>query len=97
MSNIDWSQLITAEMKEAAAAEQQALLDAEREGEWKAAEMVVVADQLMALEEVEGGSEDVPLLPGSRQQWLSYRTKVRTWGPGIAGFPDKNLRPKRPE
>jgi hypothetical protein len=97
MSNIDWSKLITKEMKEAAAAADQLVIDTSRETAWVTSEIAVVADQLMALEEFEAGSEDANPLPGTRTQWLQYRTKLRAWKTGSVGFPDMTKRPVRPQ
>ena len=57
---------------------------------WQTAEMAVIANQLLALEEE---AEDA--LPGTRTQWLSYRTKVRLWHTSV-DFPDSTKRPTRP-
>ena len=97
MSNIDWSRLITKEMKEA---QKNAALRAEKaivEDLWRNSEISVIANQLMAIEEAEASGEEVPdLLPGTRTQWLSYRTKVRAWKEGNIDFPDSTRRPLRP-
>lgn len=68
---------------------------------WRVAELVVIADQLLALEEAESSIENgepVPedLLPGTRSQWLSFRTKVRAWKVGAVNFPNSAFRPVRP-
>ena len=63
---------------------------------WRAAEIAVIEDQLMAIEELEGGSTEADPLPGTRTQWLQYRTKVRNWKENSTGFPDQALRPVRP-
>lgn len=66
------------------------------EESWQKAELVAISNQLMAIEEAEAG-EDVPdLLPGTRAQWLSYRTKIRAWKEGHVDFPDQTKRPIRP-
>jgi hypothetical protein len=51
----------------------------------------------MALEEQEATGEDTGALPGTRLQWLSYRTKVRAWKEGAEYFPDSSHRPAQPE
>lgn len=67
-----------------------------REAVWRAAEIAVIEDQLMAIEELEGGSTEADPLPGTRTQWLQYRTKVRNWKENATGFPDQALSPVRP-
>ena len=57
---------------------------------WRATEILEINDQLMALEE---GAE---ALPGTREQWLAYRTRVRNWKEGAEGFPEPANRPWRP-
>lgn len=96
MSNIDWSQLITRAMKESQAA---AIIRSQKvlvEDAWRNSEISVIADQLMAIEEAEAGEEVPDLLPGTRAQWLSYRTKVRAWKDGHVDFPNALMRPTRP-
>lgn len=71
------------------------------ENEWRESEINLIANQLMAIEEseasVEDGGEPTPdLLPGTRSQWLAYRTKVRAWKEGNVNFPDYTKRPKQP-
>ncbi|NWD49006.1 hypothetical protein [Pseudomonas gingeri] len=58
--------------------------------EWQATEMSFIANQLLAIEE-----EADDALPGTRKQWLSYRTLVRLWHES-ADFPDQSKRPIRP-
>ncbi|MGY3644129.1 hypothetical protein [Pseudomonas fluorescens] len=79
-----------------AAAEEQALLMV-AENAWREQEIGSIANQLMALEESEATGEAAGALPGTRSQWLSYRTKVRAWKEGAEGFPDSAQRPARPE
>jgi hypothetical protein len=79
-----------------AAAEEQALLMA-AENAWREQEIGSIADQLIALEESEAIGEVAGALPGTRLQWLSYRTKVRAWKEGAEGFPEAAHRPARPE
>ncbi|WP_046068430.1 hypothetical protein [Pseudomonas synxantha] len=64
---------------------------------WREAEIQAIGNQLMAIEEAEAGSEDAHPLPGTRSQWLIYRTKVRAWKAGEEGFPDQSKRPVRPK
>lgn len=71
------------------------------ENAWREAELVVVANQLYAIEEAEAAAEEgeeppEDLLPGTRNQWLSFRTKVRAWKTGALHFPDMSYRPSRP-
>lgn len=71
------------------------------EDAWRDAELVVIANQLLAIEEAaaaeeEGEEPPADLLPGTRNQWLSYRTKVRAWKTGNTDFPDMTKRPVRP-
>lgn len=63
----------------------------EIELEWQSVEMPFIANQLLAIEEE---AEDA--LPGTRKQWLNYRTDVRLWHES-PNFPDKTKRPVRPE
>ena len=89
--NIDWSQLITKAMKDAAAA---AALIAQLtivEDAWRVEELAVIADQLLAIEDA-----DPAAMPGTETQWRSYRTKVRAWKTGAVGFPYAAQRPQRP-
>lgn len=72
----------------------------EREGAeaaWQQAEIDLIANQLMAIEEAEATGEDTGALPGTRVQWLQYRTKVRAWKGGAENFPNHEYRPLRPE
>lgn len=64
---------------------------------WQQAEIDLIANQLMALEEAEATGEDTGALPGTRVQWFQYRTKVRNWKDGAQSFPDPDHRPIRPE
>jgi len=64
--------------------------DARIEDGWRAAEILEINDQLMALE------EGAVALPGTREQWLAYRTRVRNWKEGAEGFPEPANRPRRP-
>lgn len=91
MSNIDWSQVITKEMKEI-----QALVGAEArmatvEDAWRVAEVPFIADQLLAIED-----DDPTALPGTERQWRDYRTAVRAWKLGTPNFPYQEHRPTRP-
>lgn len=66
------------------------------EDSWRDAELVIIANQLDALEEAEVGEPPEDLLPGTRTQWLSHRGKVRNWVEGVGDFPDTSKRPTRP-
>ncbi|MBK5512273.1 hypothetical protein [Pseudomonas sp. TH15] len=67
------------------------------EDAWRDQEVVAINNQLMAIEEAEATGEDTGVLPGTRLQWLQYRTKVRNWKEGSESFPDCDHRPNRPE
>ena len=71
-------------------AEMQLQRDKLRETTWQTEEMLFIANQLLAIEEE---AEDA--LPGTRTQWLAYRTKVRLWH-ASTDFPDITKRPVRP-
>lgn len=64
---------------------------------WQQAEIELIVNQLMAIEEAEATGENTGALPGTRVQWLQYRTKVRNWKYGAEYFPDLERRPSRPE
>ncbi|WP_124376592.1 hypothetical protein [Pseudomonas synxantha] len=66
------------------------------ENAWRDSEIQAVSNQLMAIEEAEAGSDDAEPLPGTRAEWLIYRTKVRAWKDGNIEFPDEMKRPARP-
>lgn len=73
----------------------------EIENNWRVSEINVISNQLMAIEEAEAAAEEgidppADLKPGTRNQWLSYRTKVRAWKDGNVNFPDMTQRPIRP-
>lgn len=91
MGNIDWSQMITAEMKAAQAAAEFRAQRVVVEDAWRVAEVIFIADQLIAIED-----DDPSALPGTERQWRDYRTAVRAWKEGYADFPDQEKRPKRP-
>jgi len=60
------------------------------EVEWQTGEMLIIANQLLAIEE-----EADDAMPGTRKQWLTYRTGVRLWHES-PDFPDSTKRPTRP-
>lgn len=91
MSNIDWSQMITKEMKEAIIIAEQRVVDAMSEAEWVKEELAVIVDQILALED-----DDPTALPGTEREWRDYRIQVRAWKEGNTHFPDKTLRPSPP-
>lgn len=91
-SNIDWSLLITKAMKDQQAAEAQLVVDTARETEWRTVELLLAADQLLAIED-----DDPNRLPGTEREWRDYRIAVRSWKEGVDGFPNIDNRPKRPE
>lgn len=63
----------------------------EAETAWKAAELLVVADQLLRIED-----GDPAALPGNDRQWRDYRIQLRAWVEGADHFPDVAYRPARP-
>lgn len=63
----------------------------EREANWSSTEMVVVAEQLVMLED-----SDPAALPGTDRQWRDYRIALRAWKEGHPDFPDEAKRPNRP-
>lgn len=91
MSNIDWSKLITKEMKEAVLAEQEYAINSIRENEWRTTELLLAADQLLAIED-----DDPTALPGTERDWRDYRIKVRVWKEGNVDFPNSDKRPVHP-
>lgn len=89
MSNIDWSELRKAsDIKAGAEVARLAPLIAV-EVQWAEQERRRVAEQLEAIEDGEP-------VAGTERQWRDYRTQVRAWKLGAAGYPDSNLRPVRP-
>ncbi len=64
---------------------------AETETLVKADELVLVADQLLRLED-----DDPTALPGTARQWRDYRIALRAWSEGAEHFPDLEHRPQRP-
>ena len=68
-----------------------ARIGAGREAAWVEAEMSVVADQLIMLED-----DDPAALPGTARQWRDYRIALRAWKDGATGYPHTELRPARP-
>lgn len=61
------------------------------EAAWRDDEMLVVADQLLRIED-----GDPTALPGTDRQWRDYRIRLRAWGPESYGFPNPAHRPIRP-
>lgn len=91
MSNIDWSMLITKDMKLAEIAKADYEAKALVETAWVRNELLVIADQLLALED-----DDPNRMPGTDREWRDYRIKVRAWKDGAVGYPDKDKHPSRP-
>lgn len=87
MSNINWNFLITAAMKNE---REQVMLELAENG-WREAELDFIADQLIALEDL-----DPAALPGTDRQWRDYRIQVRKWSEGAPGYPAVEHRPQRP-
>lgn len=96
MSNIDWSMLVTKEMKDSAAANALFEQKAKAEDTWRVLDLEVVARQLEAIEEDEAEETPPDLLAGTRKQWLKYRGQVSNWKAGAEGFPESSGRPIRP-
>lgn len=96
MSNVEWSMLVTKEMKDAATTK--ALLEQKAQAEegWRVQELEIVSRQLEAIEEAEAEETPPDLLPGTRKQWLKYRGQVSNWKSGADRFPDQTGRPVRP-
>lgn len=90
-NNIDWSKLVTREMKIAKLMEIKRISDAFDENQWRNSEVIFITDQLIGIED-----GDPTALPGTDTQWREYRTRVRAWKEGSYGFPDKTYRPTRP-
>lgn len=91
MSNIDWSQLITKKMKESSTLAEKRIADSLTEVEWVNGELVIIADQLLAIED-----DDPTVLPGTERDWRDYRIKVRAWKEGNVDFPNSDKRPVQP-
>lgn len=91
MSNIDWSMLITKQMKEDAINAAELVLATSREYTWRMAELLLAADQLMAIDD-----DDPSRLPGTDREWRDYRIALRAWKEGNINFPEEGLRPMRP-
>lgn len=77
-------------------AAEESVISIAAENVWRDQEVDAIANQLMALEEQEATGEDTGALPGTRLQWLSYRTKVRAWKDANDRFPNSAHRPSRP-
>lgn len=92
MSNIDWSQLVTKQMKEEAIAKQEYEAAAAREDTWRVAELLLAADQLLAIDD-----DDPNRAPGTEREWRDYRIAVRAWKEGADHFPDIVYRPVQPK
>lgn len=77
-------------------ASQKLLLDTAIETVWRAAELLIVARQLEAIEEDEADETPPDLLLGTRKQWLKYRGQVSNWNEAAELFPESGGRPVRP-
>ena len=91
MSNIDWSMLITKQMKEDSVKAAELVLAISREDAWRTSELPFAADQLMAIDD-----DDPNRLPGTDREWRDYRIALRAWKEGNINFPEEALRPIRP-
>lgn len=67
------------------------MTEALTEAVWRDSEMVVVADQLLRLED-----GDPKALSGTERQWRDYRIALRSWVEGAENFPKIAHRPQRP-
>lgn len=92
MNNIDWSMLITKQMKEDYLSAIEFSIAVTEENTWKAGELELIADQLLAIED-----DDPNRLPGTDREWRDYRIAVRAWKEGAAGFPKMENRPVAPQ
>lgn len=77
-------------------ASQKLLLDTAIETAWRAAELLIVARQIEAIEEDEADETPPDLLLGTRKQWLKYRGQVSNWNEAAELFPESGGRPARP-
>lgn len=89
MNNIDWSQLRKAEDIKAEAEEARLAPLIAAEIQWAEQERKCAAEQLEAIEDGES-------IVDTERQWRDYRTQVRAWKEGAAGYPDSSKRPMRP-
>lgn len=64
---------------------------ADAEAIWRAGQMDLIANQLLAIED-----DDPSRLPGTDSEWRKYRIKVRAWVSGAVGYPDLVHRPVSP-
>lgn len=81
VGNIDWSLKVNIKY----------VVNASYERVWQEEEMLVIAEQLLALED-----DDPIALPGTEREWRDYRIKVRSWKDGNPDFPEPDKRPQRP-
>ena len=91
-NNIDWSLLITKAMKEKQEAEAKYLADSATENAWRNARLLVIADQLLAIED-----DDPNRMLGTDREWRDYRIALRAWKEGAEGFPNMENRPVAPQ
>lgn len=92
MNNIDWSMLITKQMKEDCLSAIEFSIAVTEENTWKAGELELIADQLLAIED-----DDPNRLPGTDREWRDYRIALRAWKEGAEGFPNMENRPVAPQ
>jgi hypothetical protein len=88
---IDWTKMITKEMKEAEALAEKRAADVIREDAWRVAEITIARDNLDGIL-----FEDPNVLPGTETQWKAYGVRLRAWKEGALYFPDSTKRPTRP-
>lgn len=60
------------------------------EGDWRASEMPVARENVIA---IEFGDNSVP---GTSAQWKAYWLALRAWLEGAEGYPDSTRRPLKP-
>lgn len=96
MCNIDWSKVITNEMKEAELKDSIMRQNIIIEKNWRSVELKKISRQLEAIEEDSIGETPPDILPGGSREWLKYRGKVSNWKEGAEGYPDITNRPSLP-
>lgn len=62
-----------------------------RENQWRAEQMLRIANQLLMIEDGDPDAE-----PGSARQWRDYRIALRGWAAESPDFPDNGKRPVAP-
>ena len=93
---VDFGGVTLPEFTDEELASQKLLLDVSIETAWRAAELLIVARQIEAIEEDEADETPPDLLLGTRKQWLKYRGQVSNWNEAAELFPETGGRPARP-